>query len=222
MTPSNLRALRSEQSESNIPGIAQGKDHMRHKSPLSVVDDIDVKMKRPRSGQRKSSWGGALSKMPLASSSNLGSRSTVQSPVTEKASVLSSPSKWTKTLPRSMSSKLPLWMGGTDGESAGEEVISEPSDSGAEDEDDAASTKTVIPDNRREQDKSLSERVKTPVEELTIEDERVRGLAGQTAEEPPKKKRKAPIGTRLTMTSRTGYFQDRIISPSMVCIWYSS
>lgn len=25
-----------------------------------------------------------------------------------------------------------------------------------------------------------------------------------------------PIGTRLTMTSRTGYFQDRIISPSMV------
>jgi len=27
---------------------------------------------------------------------------------------------------------------------------------------------------------------------------------------------KQPIGTRLTMTSRTGYFQDRIISPSMV------
>ena len=27
---------------------------------------------------------------------------------------------------------------------------------------------------------------------------------------------KVPIGTRLTMTSRTGYFQDRIISPSMV------
>lgn len=25
-----------------------------------------------------------------------------------------------------------------------------------------------------------------------------------------------PLGTRLTMTSRTGYFQDRIISPSMV------
>lgn len=26
-----------------------------------------------------------------------------------------------------------------------------------------------------------------------------------------------PLGTRLTMTSRTGYFQDRVISPSMVC-----
>jgi hypothetical protein len=29
-------------------------------------------------------------------------------------------------------------------------------------------------------------------------------------------KGKEPIGTRLTMTSRTGYFQDRIVSPSMV------
>jgi len=29
---------------------------------------------------------------------------------------------------------------------------------------------------------------------------------------------KEPIGTRLTMTSRTGYFQDRIISPSMVSV----
>ncbi|ETW80598.1 Esterase/Lipase [Heterobasidion irregulare TC 32-1] len=29
-------------------------------------------------------------------------------------------------------------------------------------------------------------------------------------------RKEAPIGTRLTMTSRTGYFQDRIISPSMM------
>lgn len=33
---------------------------------------------------------------------------------------------------------------------------------------------------------------------------------------------RAPIGTRLTMTSRTGYFQDRIIPPSMVSLWSSS
>lgn len=31
-----------------------------------------------------------------------------------------------------------------------------------------------------------------------------------------KGKQKEPIGTRLTMTSRTGYFQDRVITPSMV------
>ena len=30
-------------------------------------------------------------------------------------------------------------------------------------------------------------------------------------------RKKELLGTRLTMTSRTGYFQDRIISPSMVC-----
>ncbi|KAI0040005.1 alpha/beta-hydrolase [Auriscalpium vulgare] len=29
-------------------------------------------------------------------------------------------------------------------------------------------------------------------------------------------RKNAPIGTRLTMTSRTGYFQDRIVSPSMM------
>lgn len=33
-----------------------------------------------------------------------------------------------------------------------------------------------------------------------------------------KGKKTEPIGTRLTMSSRTGYFQDRIISPSMVSI----
>jgi hypothetical protein len=35
-----------------------------------------------------------------------------------------------------------------------------------------------------------------------------------------KGKQKEPIGTRLTMTSRTGYFQDRIITPSMVRLLY--
>jgi hypothetical protein len=29
-------------------------------------------------------------------------------------------------------------------------------------------------------------------------------------------RKNAPIGMRLTMTSRSGYFQDRIISPTMV------
>lgn len=41
-------------------------------------------------------------------------------------------------------------------------------------------------------------------------------VGGKTVEEGSIKKAREPIGTRLTMTSRTGYFQDRIISPSMV------
>ena len=40
--------------------------------------------------------------------------------------------------------------------------------------------------------------------------------AESTAETPAIDESAAPLGTRLTMTSRTGYFQDRIISPSMV------
>lgn len=36
------------------------------------------------------------------------------------------------------------------------------------------------------------------------------------AEDATTKASTTPLGTRLTMTSRTGYFQDRIISPSMV------
>jgi hypothetical protein len=47
------------------------------------------------------------------------------------------------------------------------------------------------------------------------------GFEKVIAETPPADRQgnaleQAPLGTRLTMTSRTGYFQDRIISPSMV------
>lgn len=37
-----------------------------------------------------------------------------------------------------------------------------------------------------------------------------------TTGQPSSLGEQVPLGTRLTMTSRTGYFQDRIISPSMV------
>lgn len=37
-------------------------------------------------------------------------------------------------------------------------------------------------------------------------------------EQKPEAPAKLTIGTRLTMTSRTGFFQDRIISPSMVSV----
>lgn len=40
----------------------------------------------------------------------------------------------------------------------------------------------------------------------------------QEASESSENTIEAPLGTRLTMTSRTGYFQDRIISPSMVSL----
>jgi len=61
MPPDHLRILRQESSAS-LRGIAEQKDHMNHKSPLSVVDDPPP---RPR---RQNSWSKSFSKLPLVSS----------------------------------------------------------------------------------------------------------------------------------------------------------
>ncbi|CDO76538.1 hypothetical protein BN946_scf184769.g2 [Trametes cinnabarina] len=70
----------------------------------------------------------------------------------------------------------------------------------------------------KEEDKPLHARIRF--------DPQVSQLELEQAPRPPEpaedtyvqtiSREKAPIGTRLTMTSRTGYFQDRIISPSMM------
>ena len=64
-----------------------------------------------------------------------------------------------------------------------------------------------------ERDKPISQRVA-----LTEDEQRERQQAelSEAVAEAERNALKAPIGTRLTMTSRTGYFQDRIISPSMM------
>lgn len=221
MSPINLRVLRTEQSETHIPGIVKGKDHMRHKSPLSVVDDVVKKPKKAQSGRfRQKSWGEALSqKLPSLLMTSPGqktisreTRSQPQSPVSGRM----------QTLPRTMSTKIAGWLAAeTDNraELTEEETVSEPSSSDDEDEDDDV---TVIPDVRRDADKSLQDRVKTPHEERQIElapmtlSPQPTGMSQDEVVESVKKQKKAPIGTRLTMTSRVGYFQDRIISPSMV------
>lgn len=211
MSPANLKVLRTEQSETHIPGLVHGKDHMRHKSPLSVVDDGPAQRRT-----RQQSWGQAI-----------GAKLTL-SPMVEKpsASALSPSSGWTKSLPRSMSTKVTNWLSANGADGSG--VVDTPSteneeSSGASDSDDETET---IKDFRRDADKSLRERVKTPKAEkhfdlppmdspLTAVVEADVVPSGQVVK---KKHKKAPIGTRLTMTSRVGYFQDRIISPSMVNI----
>lgn len=88
--------------------------------------------------------------------------------------------------------------------------------------------------NRREEDRPLQARVKyvyphsTPAAawiEAAAEkqDELSAALieadskaSRMTSSQESNEQKKEPIGVRLTMTSRTGYFQDRIISPSMV------
>lgn len=52
MSAANLQVLRSE-SSANIASILRDKDHLEHRSPLSVVADVV----RPRVRRRRSSWG---------------------------------------------------------------------------------------------------------------------------------------------------------------------
>ena len=227
MSPANLRVLRTEQSATHIPGIVRGKDHMRHKSPLSVVDDVAKKPRKSASGRfRTKSWGETLGvtlpKLTMTPteeqpSGSGGVRSQPPSPVVE----------WARSLPRSMSTKTVGWLASDEvaderESTTGEENVSEQSDSESEDEE--VEVVAPRPDPRREADKSLRDRVKTPrgdrqlleVAPLTISPQPTGDLTAASAETVKRKKR-APIGTRLTMTSRVGYFQDRIISPSMVC-----
>lgn len=213
MTPANLRVLRIEQSEAYIPGILQGKDHLRHKAPLSVVDDVDRRRGGGSARQRQRTWGQAVrSKLP----------SIVSSPTDEKVPFdMRSPlaTNWQKSLPRVMSAKLAGWMAPED------DTVDEP-EGAAFDGSDSEEEHTVrTEDQRREQDKSLKDRVKTPKTERRMDFPMVTPLPPPDVDtdEPaaaeiqaPEKRRKAPIGTRLTMTSRVGYFQDRVISPSMV------
>lgn len=204
MSPQNLRVLRTEQSETQIPGLVHGKDHMRHKAPLSVVDDLDNRSRKGGPSKQKS-WAKTLSdKLPLVSPKKEdGAKSYPQSPA----------SGWTKALPRSMSTRLTGW------------IREEEEDT--HDEDEEEEVQKFGWDQRRDAEKSLAERVKTPLEEKRFEFTRLDSPVPleqkeeqdkQMDEMVEKKRRKAPIGTRLTMTSRVGYFQDRIISPSMVSL----
>jgi len=207
MSPTNLRVLRTEQSEVHIPGIMHGKDHMRHKSPLSVVDDVPHQRRT-----KQQTWGQAFGKLAM-------------SPLAEKRdkNPLSPAAKGrTKSLPRAMSTKVINWLApdllqNDEGETfMDDNNASEPSDSDDDNE--------TIKDGRSDADKSLRQRVKTPKAEQAgfelppmADVSVIAGVETDLVETGEvKKRKKAPIGTRLTMTSRVGYFQDRIISPSMV------
>lgn len=205
MTPANLQVLRTEHSENHIPGLKQGKDHMSHKSPLSVVDDVKPKA-RGQYRSRQKSWGEAISsKLPGMALTPTDEKSAFGGSKTPKGT--SPVTAWSAVLPRVVSEKFSDARRGSTG-----------TEESSSDEDD--DTKTVRAfDYRQEADKSLRERVKTPKEEryFDLRPESLEDIAPPVdAEAKKKKRRKAPIGTRMTMTSRVGYFQDRIISPTMV------
>ncbi|KAF8160802.1 Alpha/Beta hydrolase protein [Crassisporium funariophilum] len=204
MTADNLRVLRSEQSSGNLPGLkelAEQKDHLKHISPLSMVRD-----KKPgsRRMKRRSSWKDTLREFASGGEDEdaRGNRGSTSS--------LKAPSKVTARR-----------------------------EAGAADEGSLADAESDDEDfgERKEEDRPIQARIlyKYPhggdlprsnsalerqQHELSVavaeaNTKAVRAVSGKSPE-PGNGDTKESIGTRLTMSSRTGYFQDRIISPSMM------
>ncbi|KAJ7072154.1 Alpha/Beta hydrolase protein [Mycena amicta] len=210
MTPDNLRVLRTEESSGGLPGIkelAAQKDHLNHISPLSMVGD-----KRPVSRRkplkRQTSWKDTI--RGFANSGDKEDESTSSEPKKRRSSsALRTPSSRRSTFLEPRQANSP---NDTDTESEDPDF-----DQYREEErpiqarvryvyKDPSSPKTAIP-------RTNSALVKQQ-HELSVAVEQANSKA--TEQYGGKGKHKEPIGTRLTMTSRTGYFQDRVITPSMM------
>ncbi|KIY50479.1 alpha/beta-hydrolase [Fistulina hepatica ATCC 64428] len=202
MTPENLRILRTEQSSGDLPGlheVAQQKDHLKNISPLSMVRPC------PKHGSKswKSTWH------DLSTGERTKHPSALHSRRSRTHSDASSPHTYSRC------------------ESANEDKGTLADESDNEDE------LTAEEDHRCEEERPLLQRVhfqppqqtRHPVtatrsavarhqELLSMAvaeaDSQAALVVGQLTGGPE------PIGAHVTMTSRTGYFQDRIISPSMM------
>ena len=133
MPPEHLRILRQE-SSSALRGIAEQKDHLKHQSPLAVVEDeSDLRQRR-----RRSSWAKSFSKLPFVQGLKSPGVLTPSSPAAARRGAL-----------------LPLAMTPTsEGADVYPPVVN---DTGHEGDTDGEGEELVRP--KREREKSLSERV---------------------------------------------------------------
>lgn len=211
MSPENLQVLRSEQSSGNLPGIhelASQKDHLQHVSPLSMVGDCKHTPGR-RKLNRHRSWRDTLRDFTGvdadAQQSLKQHRSTLG--VKRKSSVVSFVTRTGKDRARTaMQDNRGFWAGSESDEDS-DPVREE--DRPLEDR-----VRYVYPDFVGSDDAPLHLTLEKQQKQLSAAVAEADSKASSTKGEQDKKRE--PIGTRLTMTSRTGYFQDRIIPPSMV------
>ncbi|KAG8903225.1 hypothetical protein FRB99_003578 [Tulasnella sp. 403] len=205
MSPSNLAVLRSEASSAYIPGLDEQKDHLSHKSPLSMIDDVHNKRLR-----RSNIWKRSLSESFSKGAGQPDGEVVGEHAGGERTRTATVPMSSLPTTPaairknsgkKSVSFRPTGYGGGTD---------SEDTDT---DTDRGSDTDYPVDDDER----PILARVMTSEAEFA---RRARDAAtANAAEEVTKDVKpatKIPLGTRLTMTSRSGYFQDRIISPSMM------
>ncbi|KAJ8468243.1 hypothetical protein ONZ45_g17314 [Pleurotus djamor] len=204
MTQDNLRILRSEQSSGYLPGLkefAAQKDHLQHVSPLSMVGD---EKRSPRRGlRRRQSWKDTLKS--LAGSDKENSTDTGPSgALRPRRSTSSLKSPPTRPMARRRHSAMTIEDRGSLAD--------------AESDDDEKDYQRM-----KEEDRPIEARVRhrpsidSSIDQQAMREERQKQHSVDSKAPTGSIGRgKEPIGTRLTMTSRTGYFQDRIISPSMM------
>ncbi|KAF7321711.1 hypothetical protein MKEN_00692500 [Mycena kentingensis (nom. inval.)] len=211
MTPENLRVLQTEESSGNLPGIkelAAQKDHLNHISPLSMVGD-KPRVHRRKPLKRQASWKDTLRGFTSGGEKEDESSSSLHKKRSSSNSLKTPTSRRSTFLEPKDQTHSPI---DTESESDDEQ----PSNLREEErviQDriryvymDSSAPKTALP-------RSKSAVVKQQ-EELSVAVQEANTKA--TQQYGGKGKHKEPIGTRLTMTSRTGYFQDRIITPSMM------
>ncbi|KAM6502030.1 Alpha/Beta hydrolase fold [Amanita muscaria] len=205
MSDENLRVLRSEQSTGNLPGLAElvmQKDHLQHVSPLSMVRDRP----RPSHLQRRKSWKDTFRALTSSVEQNTEEEATNPPPLRSRQST---------GFLRASNSLNKRRQHGTPSE--------HPEDNGSladsESEEDFRQCKV--------EERPIGARVlysydrlpspPGPAKEIPeMERDESHGQVPSGKTDAVSGKAKGAIGTRLTMTSRTGYFQDRIISPSMM------
>lgn len=226
MTPRNLAVVSSEASCTPIPGFEEQKRHFSHKSPLSVVDDVQSKVAR-----RKRSWMGSLSepfvkpKSPRSSRTSLGGSSHrfVYGSGSDMAITGSSkgplPSPRLPTKSKKGNKQVAFMPSGyeRDGERTDDEHDASESEYLSWEEDEKPILARVLTSETVLARPAVAEK-KSPVEVPLIDVVPPTPVSHEdpAAVDPSKPRQKVQLGTQLTMTSRTGFFQDRIISPSMV------
>ncbi|KAJ7091212.1 Alpha/Beta hydrolase protein [Mycena epipterygia] len=220
MTPDNLRVLRTEESSGSLPGLkelAAQKDHLKHISPLSMVGDKRPRVPRRKPLRRQTSWKDTIRGLTSGGEKD-DDPSTPAPRKRSSSSALKTPSSRRSTFleprqrPQSLNG-LPELEIETDSELEEQDF-----DQYREEDrplqarvryvypDSSAKTGIPIPRSKSAVVKQQHELSVAVEEANTKATERYGGMS----------KHKEPIGTRLTMTSRTGYFQDRIITPSMM------
>jgi hypothetical protein len=214
MTPSNLRVLHSEHSSGQLSGLeelVQSKDHLSHVSPLSMADDSEIRNARNRSVflNRNLSWKDTVMSLAQRRTHNtkrkppLKMRHSTNSVLQPSTSLM--PKLTSNSVTRSLTFSRSISNAGTLADTEG-------NGSDEDDEDDADFTQL------NEQDRPIEARVKymypSPPQSTPEHQEPLQ--PGTEGEEHVGCRSKGRIATRLTMTSRTGYFLDRIIPPTMV------